>query len=195
MKGVENDARKGRSKSLQLWFPTKPPEKTKGSLDIGYGHKLNTKQEREHFKNGVSDEVIECLFEYDLLWHAQRAKKIMNEQIKDNRGNPMNVWDFLSMEQKEMVTDFEFTALLGLYTKFRRGLVCGDLKNIKKEGRRQYKSEPSGQLEFLKRRNYLFFERYKAPKIGKPKGDYGLLYKAYCCQEEPEPSPGMYILC
>lgn len=190
MKEVENDKRTGRNKSLQLWFPITPPEKTKDTLDIGYGHKLKTKKEQEHYKRGVSDEVIECLLEYDLITHAQRAKEIMNNQIKDNCGNSMNVWDFLSTEQKEMATDFEFNGVLKLYKKFRHGLVCGDLEKIKDRGRRQFTNK-SGQLEFLRRRNRLFFERYKKPKFGKPKKNDGL-YKAYCSQAEPEASPGMY---
>ena len=144
---VENAAKKGYVKEKERWYPISSPE---GGWEIGYGHKLTEEEAHKLSKTGLIKDEVEQLLGYDLLLHAEKAKKIMGGQ---------EVWDKLPTQAKEMATDLAFNGVLKQFPKFRQALIDRDLEKVKKEYKRYYKI-PDGEKKELKDRNEQFCKRY-----------------------------------
>lgn len=138
IKRVENSVMSGWDKQSQKWYPHKSFEG--GTPTIAYGHKL-TKEDISsgRFNNGITMKQAEQLLMDDIVKHIERAKsKIKSLGVDYNK---------LSLPQRFLIVDFEYTGVLNKFPKFIKALLA----NNKEEMLNQYKRFSNGRP--LKDRN------------------------------------------
>ncbi len=145
IKFVENGQKVGYDKVKKLWFPHKSVEG--GMPTIGYGHKIQTNNQLEAFKKGISDTDAENLLKSDLT--------IANKQVHEYIKHRYKVDVMLTQKQSEMLVDFAFN--LGGLKKFPN-FVDGVLRNNTELVKKEYQRSSGGKL--LTGRNKAFYDRF-----------------------------------
>ena len=135
----ENGVRAGWKQELGLWFPHDSAEK--GKKTIGYGHKLSAEEE-ETFKNGITDEEVQKLYQRDL----QIAWKLAKAFYENSYGSFETE---VSIEAQQVLVDIAFN-IGGKVTKFKNLIEAahnGNVEVMKGECLTSYKEEGK-QLKF-----------------------------------------------
>lgn len=170
LKFNENGVKRGYKNGK--WYQYKSEEG--GTDTIGYGHKLTPSEQRKGvFKNGLTDNEVNDLFEKDLKIAYKQASKDIDRLVRKYRseGIPVKITSFneLGDLEKLMVVDFAFN--LGSATKFPefiRGLLNGDIALMKKEYKRNYLDKETETWKPLTQRNNTFYDMFlKNYEVGK----------------------------
>lgn len=167
LKFNENSIRKGFNEETKKWYQYKSEEG--GTDTIAYGHKLTPDQQKSgEFKNGITEEEADELFENDLKTAENAARNGIGSLINKYKREPHKYpsvkrtsFDELGTKEKMMLIDFAFN--LGTITgfpKFVNGLLNGDIDKMKKEYERSYTEDKTGKRKTLAQRNNTFYQLF-----------------------------------
>lgn len=147
IKRLENDAATGFDG--KMWHLHKSPEG--GLPEIGYGHKIQNRNELTQYKNGISNTDVEKLLLRDLESARQKVHSYIFSKYKVKLVLPLN--------KEEMLTEFAFN-LGGLYKfpKFVDAVLRDQWDVVKKEYKRT--ATIRGIRGELTTRNREFYNRF-----------------------------------
>lgn len=134
IKSVENSIMKGWDKRDRKWYPHKSFEG--GTDTIAYGHKLTRDDINSgKFDNGIAMSEAEDLLLQDIKKHEDRVRRIMKNQYDVN-------YDTLSIPQKFLLTDYEYTGVLKKFPSFTVALLVGNKAEMIKQHERKSNGIP-----------------------------------------------------
>jgi len=131
----ENAAKEGYDPEKKLWFPHEAPEK-EGGFDIGYGHKI---KKGEDFSKGLTDQQVNDLLTNDLNVKIKSAKNVFDNENLNRK------WDELNLEEKILLTDYQYNVGLTNFPKFIKALANKDKETMLEEYLRYSDGEPLGK--------------------------------------------------
>lgn len=134
IKSVENSIMKGWNKRTRKWFPH---DSFEGGTDtIAYGHKLTRDDIRsKRFENGITMDQANQLLLHDIKKHEDRVKRYMMTKYDVDYNN-------LTLPQKFLLTDYEYTGVLSKFPSFTIALLVGNKAGMIDEHRRLSKGRP-----------------------------------------------------